>query len=97
MSNTLTQYFSAINTYAGFDAHKKAEAFLAQKQSEGFVGYQSTYGQYGFSVTYWPKPEVSESERIHAENLARVTSDSYRRAERGVARKEKAIRRNVNN
>ena len=40
---------------------------------------------------------VSESERIHAENLARVTSDSYRRAERGVARKEKAIRRNVNN
>jgi hypothetical protein len=76
MTNTLTQYFSAINTYAGFDAHKKAEAFLAQKQSEGFVGYQSTYGQYGFSVTYWPKPEVSESERIHAENLARVTSRS---------------------
>lgn len=39
----------------------------------------------------------SERERIHAENLARVTSNSYRRAERGIARKEKAIRRNVNN
>ena len=73
MTNTLTQYFSAINTYAGFDAHKKAEDFLAQKRSEGFVGYQSTYGQYGFSVTYWP-PEVPESECIHAENLARVES-----------------------
>jgi hypothetical protein len=96
MTNTLTQYFSAINTYAGFDAHKKAEAFLAQKQSEGFVGYQSAYGQYGFSVTYWPKPEVPESERIHAENLARVSSSSYRRAERGIARKEKAIRTKVN-
>ena len=80
MTSALTQYFSAINTYAGFDAHKKAESFLAQKQSEGFVGYQSTHGQYGFSVTYWPKPEASESERIHAENLARVTSDVYRRA-----------------
>ena len=95
MSNTLTEYFSAFNSYSGFDAHKKAETFLTQKRSEGFVGYQSTYGQYGFSVTYWPKPEVSESERIHAENLARVTSDSYRRAERGIARKEKAIRRAV--
>ena len=38
---------------------------------------------------------TSESERIHAENLARVTSDSYRRAERGVAQKEKAIRTKV--
>lgn len=38
---------------------------------------------------------VSESERIHAENLARVTSDGYRRTERGVARKEKAIRTKV--
>ena len=36
-----------------------------------------------------------ESERIHAENLARVTSNAYRRAERGIARKEKAIRRAV--
>jgi hypothetical protein len=97
MTNTLTEYFSAINTYSGFNAHKKAEAFLTQKQSEGFVGYQSTYGQYGFSVTYWPKPEVSESERVHAENLARVSSDAYRRAEKSVNRSLKAIRRNVNN
>ena len=40
---------------------------------------------------------LKESERIHAENLARVASDAYRRIERGIARKEKAIRRNVNN
>jgi hypothetical protein len=38
---------------------------------------------------------VSDAERIHAENLARVSSDSYRRAERGIARKEKAIRTKV--
>jgi hypothetical protein len=30
---------------------------------------------------------VSESERIQAENLARVSSDSYRRAERGITGK----------
>ena len=95
MTNTLTQYFSAFNSYSGFDAHKKAETFLTQKRSEGFVGYQSTYGQYGFSVTYWLKPEVSESELIHAENLARVSSDAYRRAEKSVARREKAIRTKV--
>jgi hypothetical protein len=95
MNNTLTEYFSAINPYAGFDAHKKAEAFLAQKQSEGFVGYQSTYGQYGFSITYWPKPQLTESERIHAENLARVTSPAYRRVERKVAKAERAIRKAV--
>ena len=40
---------------------------------------------------------VSESERIHAENLARVSSNAYRRIEKGIARKEKAIRRNANN
>ena len=40
---------------------------------------------------------VPESERIHAENLARVTSESYRRAAKSVGRREKAIRRNVNN
>jgi hypothetical protein len=38
---------------------------------------------------------VSDAERIHAENLARVSSDAYRRAERGIARKEKAIRTKV--
>ena len=40
---------------------------------------------------------VSESERIHAENLARVTSDAYKRIEKSVGRREKTIRRNVNN
>jgi len=40
---------------------------------------------------------VSESERIHAENLARVTSESYRRIEKSVNRSLKAIRRNINN
>lgn len=88
MANTLTQYFSAINPYDGFDAHKKAEVFLAQKQSEGFVGYQSTYGQYGFSVTYWPKPAESES-------TSRFTDPAYLKAERAVARVERAVRRNV--
>jgi predicted DNA-binding protein (UPF0278 family) len=38
---------------------------------------------------------VSESDRIHAENLARVSSESYRRIEKGTGRKEKAIRRAV--
>jgi hypothetical protein len=38
---------------------------------------------------------VSDAERIHAENLARVTSDSYRRIEKSVGRKEKAIRTKV--
>ena len=92
MTNTVTEYFSAINTYAGFDAHKKAESFLAQKRSEGFAGYQSTYGPYGFSVTYWPKPEVTESERIHAENLARVSSPAYRRAQSAVTRADSPAR-----
>jgi hypothetical protein len=36
-----------------------------------------------------------ESERIHAENLARVTSNAYRRIEKGVARREKTIRTKV--
>ena len=40
---------------------------------------------------------VSESERIHAENLARVSSKEYRRAEKSVNRSLKAIRWNVNN
>jgi len=40
---------------------------------------------------------LRESERIHAENLARVTSKEYRRAEKSVNRSLKAIRRNVNN
>ena len=38
---------------------------------------------------------LREAERIHAENLARVTSDAYRRAEKSVGRREKAIRRAV--
>ena len=38
---------------------------------------------------------VSESERIHAENLARVSSDSYRRIEKSVSRTETAIRTKV--
>ena len=38
---------------------------------------------------------VPESERVHAENLARVTSESYRRIEKGVARSERAIRKAV--
>jgi hypothetical protein len=46
--------------------------------------------------TFWRDTYPTESERIHAENLARVTSDAYRRAVRGVGRKEKTIRRNVN-
>ena len=37
-----------------------------------------------------------ESERIHAENLARVSSEGYRRIERGIARKARAIRTKVN-
>jgi hypothetical protein len=40
---------------------------------------------------------VSESERIHTENLARVSSPAYKRAARLVASREKTIRRNVNN
>jgi hypothetical protein len=38
---------------------------------------------------------LKESEHIHAENLARVSSDSYRRAEKSVNRSLKAIRRAV--
>ena len=38
---------------------------------------------------------VSDAERIHAENLARVTSNAYRRIEKGVARREKTIRTKV--
>ena len=38
---------------------------------------------------------VPESERIHADNLARVSSESYRRIEKSVGRIEKAIRRAV--
>jgi hypothetical protein len=34
---------------------------------------------------------VEDSERIHAENLARVTSPAYKRAEKSVARIERAI------
>jgi hypothetical protein len=37
----------------------------------------------------------SERERIHAENLARVTSEGYRRIEKSVAHREKAIRTKV--
>jgi hypothetical protein len=36
-----------------------------------------------------------ERAKTTCENLARVTSDAYRRAERGIARKEKAIRTKV--
>ena len=44
---------------------------------------------------FWRDTYPLEHERIHAENLARVTSDSYRRIEKSVARREKAIRRAV--
>ena len=37
----------------------------------------------------------SESERIHAENLARVSSPAYRKAQSAVTRAEKSIRKNV--
>jgi hypothetical protein len=38
---------------------------------------------------------ILDRERIHAENLARVTSPAYKRAERAVSRQEKTIRRAV--
>jgi hypothetical protein len=38
---------------------------------------------------------MSESERIHAENLARVTSPAYLKQLKAVARSERAIRRQV--
>ena len=38
---------------------------------------------------------VSESERIHAENLARVSSPAYHRAQSAMTRAEKSIRKNV--
>jgi len=46
---------------------------------------------------FWHDTYPLEPERIHAENLARVSSDAYRRVEKSVARREKTIRRNVNN
>jgi len=47
--------------------------------------------------TFWRDTYPLESERIHAENLARVSSEAYRRAEKSVGRSLKAIRRNINN
>ena len=38
---------------------------------------------------------LKESERIHAENLARVSSPAYRKAQSAVTRAEKSIRKNV--
>jgi hypothetical protein len=38
---------------------------------------------------------LAEIERIHAENLARVTSPAYLKTERSVTRSQKAIRRAV--
>ena len=36
-----------------------------------------------------------DAERIHAENLARVSSPAYRKAQSAVTRAEKSIRKNV--
>jgi hypothetical protein len=45
--------------------------------------------------TFWRDTYPLESERIHAENLARVTSPAYRRVERKVAKAERAVRKAV--
>jgi hypothetical protein len=43
--------------------------------------------------TFWRDTYPLESERIHAENLARVTSPAYLKQLKEVARSEQAIRR----
>ena len=45
--------------------------------------------------TFWRDTYPLEPDHIDAENLARVTSPAYRRVEKSVARKEKAIRTKV--